>query len=145
MAARFHLKTEQYRTTPLSNLPGVSYEHISRLTREGYDNVENLANAMPLELALRTGFSYPQLRQWVSQAWLRSHLGNDYFPFVRDTGITSADELIDYLTQWAPADAAQPKDPLQAATKPDLYDKLQIVSELARLWRQEVDGWVFRE
>src|SRR5258708_16370954 len=54
MAARFHLKTEQYRATPLSNLPGVSYEHISRLTREGYDNVENLANAMPLELALLT-------------------------------------------------------------------------------------------
>ena len=100
---------------------------------------------MPLELALRTGFSYRQLRQWVAQAWLRAHLGSDYVPFIRDTGITSADELIDYLVQQAPADADQPKDPLKTATKPDLYDKLQIVSGLARLWRQDVDEWVFRE
>lgn len=145
MAARFHITTERYFATPLASLPGVSYEHISRLTREGYDNVENLANAIPLELALRTGFSYHQLRQWVAQAWLRTHLGSDYVPFMRDTGITSADELIDYLVQQAPAGADQPKDPLKTATKPDLYDKLQIVSGLARLWRQAVDEWAFRE
>jgi hypothetical protein len=90
---------DSYRALPLSMLAGMSYAHELRLEREGYDNVENLSNADPVDLAVRTCFSYNQSRQWIDQAWLAAHLREDYPDFVRHTGITSGDELRLFLIE----------------------------------------------
>jgi hypothetical protein len=82
-----------YRALPLSMLAGMSYSHELRLEREGFDNIENLSNADPVDLAIRTCFSYSQLKQWIDQAWLASHLREDYPGFAQRTGITNSEEL----------------------------------------------------
>lgn len=89
---------DNYRALPLSMLAGMSYAHELRLEREGYDNIENLCNADAVDLAVRTCFTYNQLRQWIDQAWLVGHLREDYPEFVRRTGITSSDELHHFLS-----------------------------------------------
>ena len=88
---------DSYRTLPLSMLAGMSYAHELRLEREGFDNIENLSNADAVDLAIRTCFSYGQLKQWIDQAWLATHLREDYPDFVRRTGIASSDELRHFL------------------------------------------------
>jgi hypothetical protein len=90
---------DSYRALPLSMLAGMSYAHELRLEREGYDNVENLSNADAVDLAVRTCFTYNQLKQWIDQAWLAIHLREDYPEFVRRTGITSGDELRLFLIE----------------------------------------------
>jgi hypothetical protein len=87
-----------YRALPLSMLAGISYAHELRLEREGFDNVENLSNADAVDLAVRTCFSYGQLRQWIDQAWLASHLREDYPHFVRRSGISTSEELHCFLS-----------------------------------------------
>jgi hypothetical protein len=86
-----------YRALPLSMLAGMSYSHELRLEREGFDNIENLSNADAVDLAVRTYFSYGQLKQWIDQAWLAAHLREDYPDFVRRTGIGSSEELRRFL------------------------------------------------
>jgi hypothetical protein len=88
---------DEHRAMPLSILAGMSYSHEVRLEREG---IENFSTADPVSLALRTGFGYRQLAQWVSEAWLAAHLRKDYPEFVRGTGITSADELQHFFATW---------------------------------------------
>jgi hypothetical protein len=107
---------ESYRSTPLSELQGMSLSHEVRLNREGFDNVENLAHADTIDLAIRTGLSYRQLRQWVGQAWLRSHLTDDYDAFVRNTGITARHELRDVVAQLT--SEAGPGKPTEQVLEP---------------------------
>ncbi|MEO6562364.1 MAG: hypothetical protein ABIN99_04870, partial [Nitrosospira sp.] len=92
------LPGDSYRALPLSMLAGMSYAHELRLEREGFDNIENLSGADPVDLAVRTCFTYTQLKQWIDQAWLAAHLREDYPDFVRRTGITSSDELHTFLS-----------------------------------------------
>lgn len=89
---------DSYRALPLSMLAGMSYAHELRLEREGFDNVENLSSADAVDLAVRTCFTYNQLKQWIDQAWLAAHLREEYPEFVRRTGITSSDELHHFLS-----------------------------------------------
>ncbi|MEO8767925.1 MAG: hypothetical protein ABI363_06250 [Nitrosospira sp.] len=96
---------DSYRALPLSMLAGMSYAHELRLEREGFDNVENLSSADAVDLAVRTCFSYNQLKQWIDQAWLAAHLREDYPDFVRRTGITSSDELRHFLSTCESAQA----------------------------------------
>ncbi len=91
---------DSYRALPLSMLAGMSYTHELRLEREGFDNLENLSNADAVDLAVRTCFSYTQLKQWIDQAWLAAHLREDYPDFVRRTGITSSEELRCFFCSW---------------------------------------------
>jgi hypothetical protein len=90
---------EPYAATPLSELQGMSLSHEVRLNREGFDNLENLSHADTVDLAVRTGLGYRQLRQWVGQAWLESHLVGDYAAFVKNTGITTRHELNEVMQQ----------------------------------------------
>lgn len=89
---------DSYRALPLSMLAGMSYAHELRLEREGYDNIENLSNADAVDLAIRTCFSYGQSKRWIEQAWLATHLREDYPAFVFRTAITSSDELRCFLS-----------------------------------------------
>jgi len=89
-----------YNFTPLSKLPGMSPADEVRLEREGYDNLEDLRHADPLDLAIRTGLSFRQLSLWIDQSWLRLHLGTDFQPFYQATGITCRRDLMAFLTAW---------------------------------------------
>lgn len=127
------LASEARRTLPLSILAGMSYSHEIRLEREGFDNAENLSHADPVDLAVRTGFSYGQLAQWVEEAWLVVHLREDYPEFVQASGITSRAEFRQYLQNGMAADAAVELlipgvDEQTVATR--LKAKLLAVSEL---------------
>ena len=92
-----NLSVLPYQVTPLSALFGMSYASELRLEREGIDSAENLSHANPVDLAVRTGFDYRQLQQWVSEAWLVRHLRDDYADFVRRTGLSSRAELEAYF------------------------------------------------
>jgi hypothetical protein len=98
-----YISTESYRALPLSMLAGMSYSHELRLEREGFDNIENFSSADPVSLAVRTGFGYPQLAQWVSEAWLVTHLREAYPEFVERSCITSRADLKLFLSGWNPA------------------------------------------
>ncbi len=91
-------RTIANQVMPLSNLHGMSFSHELRLEREGFDGVENLSHANAADLAVRTGFSYGQLRHWRSAAWLAAHLREDYNRFVCLTGIMSREELARFVT-----------------------------------------------
>lgn len=128
------LKVREY-ATPLSDLPGMNYSHQIRLSREGFDNIENLSTSSALDLALRTGFSYQQLSLWIGQASLHCYLRDDYHRFVDRTGLISLDDFCNY---WL---AAKQKDPgtdpateLIAATQTDEHkfnEKIRILGRLA--------------
>jgi hypothetical protein len=100
-AEKLGYKIEAYASTPLSLLQGMSYAHEVRLGREGFDNVENLAHADTIDLAIRTGFDYRQLRHWIGQAWLMTHLGSYYGEFAARTAITTRHELRELLPEDA--------------------------------------------
>jgi hypothetical protein len=91
------IPADGYRALPLSMLAGMSYSHELRLEREGFDNIENLSNADAVDLAVRTCFSYSQLKQWIDEAWLACHLREDYPYFVRRSGISTSEELHCFL------------------------------------------------
>lgn len=120
--------------SPLSDLPGINYNHEILLNREGYDNIENLANANALDIALRTGFSYQQLEQWISQARLHGHLRNDYHAFVNCTGILSLDDFVHfYRTAKLQDSAADPIELIIASLKNEKHDldnKIRILGYL---------------
>ena len=128
----------KYQAIPLSKLPGMSYAHETRLIREGFDNVENLATARPLDLMLRTGFTHRQIRQWIAQAWLHSHLREDYEEFVKQTGITGADELVEFLDKGN-AGSATPEECLSAATGDKYKHKIVALCRLVGKWKERAD------
>jgi hypothetical protein len=124
------LATEEDTSTPLARLPGMSYANALRLEREGHDNAETLAQADALDLALRTGFSYPQLARWIDQARLAALLGPDYAAFRQATGLSSASELVKYRAAAMARDASA--DPFAgiAAVNEQLAAKMRIVGAL---------------
>jgi len=92
------MTTRSYRATSLGELNGMSYAHEMRLVREGYDNMENLARADALDLAVRTGLGYGQLHAWIGQAWLRERLGGEgYEAFRAATGLLGRGDIERYL------------------------------------------------
>jgi hypothetical protein len=136
---------DSYRALPLSMLSGMSYTHELRLEREGFDNVENLSNADPVDLAVRTCFTYTQLKQWIDEAWLAAHLREDYPEFMRRTGIFTGEELrcflcaadseVDGITQLV---AALTSDPAAASSWKVRLTALKILLEARKAPSQKV-------
>ncbi len=109
MAARLMAyKVTRYAATPLSELQGMSLSHEVMLNREGFDNVENLGQADTIDLAIRTGFGFRQLSQWIGQAWLRLHLGEDFETFAHETGVTTRQELEQVIARYVKSSGAGP-------------------------------------
>ncbi len=90
----------------LALLAGMSTEHETRLQREGFDNLENLGHADPIDLAVRTGFGYRQLRHWIGEARLRLLLERDYDAFADATWVRTADELHELYAREGDAEKA---------------------------------------
>jgi hypothetical protein len=129
------LEDEAYQETPLSALSGMNFYHEVRLNQEGYDNAENLANAHPVDLALRTGFGYRQLRSWIGQAWLLSRLGeSDYRLFAKATAVTGPDELQQIADRDVEALIGAGEE-----EKTRLSTKIQNVRALLSGWNDQVD------
>lgn len=128
-------RTASPSSTPLSELSGMSYEHEVRLNRQGYDSVENVADANLLEMALRTGFSYAQLRTWVGEAWLRVRFGQDDFPkFVQLTGIRTADQ---FKTVFGDGENEAVAAVLSNQSAQAMKAKLQSIARLVSDWNPE--------
>jgi hypothetical protein len=122
---------DRYFATELVQLPGMSYAHELRLRREGYDNVDNLTTADPVELAVRTGFGFQQLFKWVSQARLMQHLRDDYKDFVHATGLTSIEEINSFIHNWRQQYPDQdPYEELVAAMNLKNEHKIRIICAL---------------
>jgi len=128
-------KEEKMASTSLSELSGMSYEHEVRLKRQGYDSVENVAEANLVEMAVRTGFSYGQLRTWAGEAWLYVRFGRADFPkLVQLTGIRTADQFRSIFGHagdgpWIPAAAEA-----FAAAPEQMKVKIKCVARLVRDW-----------
>jgi hypothetical protein len=127
------LGPQAYAGTPLSRLAGMSSDHEVRLDREGFDNLENLSHARAIDLAVRTGFSYRQLKQWVEEARLRVQLAEDFEEFADRTGIRTAEELVTY---WQ-VDPELATTHLQEIVSPKIFGKLTVVIPLLR--RKQAD------
>jgi hypothetical protein len=125
------LPDSAYGVEGLSKLPGMSYAHELRLSREGLDSAENLSHASVIDLAVRTGFSYPQLEQWKDQAWLCGHLRSDYEDFMKRTALTSRSELKAFRDAWAPVAGGKTAAAYLAGGDEGMERKIQVVLLLA--------------
>jgi len=122
------LSQNLYNSLSMSTVPGMSFAHEIRMQREGYDTVENLALADPVDLSIRTGFSYGQLRNWISQAQLIQHLREDYQKFVNATGISSTDDLTAFVKNWEKTHPGEdPCDELAKALNGELVHKIRVL------------------
>lgn len=134
-------KEEKMASTSLAELSGMSYEHEVRLKRQGYDSVENVAEANLVEMAVRTGFSYAQLRTWAGEAWLYVRFGRADFPkFVQLTGIRTADQFRSVFAQasdgsWTPA-----ANEVFAIADAAMKVKIKCVARLVHDWHQP-EAW----
>lgn len=122
-----------YRALPLYMLSGMSYAHELRLEREGFDNIENLSHADPLDIAIRTCFSYGQAKQWIDESWIAVRLREDYPVFVQATGITTGEELKTFFASGGAGDAAEKMELLVAA--------LSALSALSAEKRMTPESW----
>ncbi len=117
-----------YNTTAISQLPGLGPADEVRLEREGYDNLEDLGSADALDLAIRTGLSYRQLRLWIDQVWLRLHLGADFDAFHQATGITGRRDLAAFLAAWKSEQRpGSPAEYLAQGLDPRFAVKLEVI------------------
>jgi hypothetical protein len=124
---------EEYGSTSLRLVSGMSDLHAGRMEREGCDNVENLATCDPLELAIRTGFSYRQVRMWIGEACLRTALTVDFELFVATTGVRTHGELLAFAQKWQAEVHDEPAATFLARTagKPELAGKLTAILMIA--------------
>jgi hypothetical protein len=82
---------------PLSKLTGVTIWTEARLVEENVENIESMATASVEQLVLGTHFPTCQIVDWIDQAILYLHAGNDgeWFPQFRTVGIRGASDLLD--------------------------------------------------
>jgi hypothetical protein len=119
---------KQYKSLNMSTVPGMSFAHEIRMVREGYDTVENLALADPVDLSIRTGFSYGQLKNWISQAQLMEHLREDYQKFVSATGISCIEDLTAFVKNRRKTHPGEdPCDEIARALDGELEHKIRIL------------------
>lgn len=127
------VKDETWGATTLNKISGMNINHAFRMEREGFDNAENLACADPIELAMRTGFPYAQVKSWIDEARLLIHLGDDDFrAFTAGTGIRTYDQLCAFVKRWNRADGSWSAHLAKASGK-DIAAKLDAIVRIAGL------------
>jgi hypothetical protein len=119
-----------YGSTSLKKVSGMNINHAYRLEREGIDNLENLAASEPIEIALRTGFPYPQVKVWVEEARLRIHLSHHFIPFVERTGIRTHEQLCTFARRWDTANRGSVYTFLADTMRADAEMKKRIAAKL---------------
>lgn len=132
VSKKISIEKENFQSTPLSSLPGMSYMHLMRLEQEGFDNMENLKQADPLSLTLRTGFGFKQVSNWIGEAWLRYHLGDDYNDFKNKTGLTNRGELEYFVENWTDATGKKGEEFLVEVFMNSYKEKIIAVIEILK-------------
>jgi hypothetical protein len=119
----------------------MNINHAYRLEREGIDNAENVAASDPIEIALRTGFPYPQVKVWVEEARLRIHLAKHFVPFVERTGIRTDEQLCTFARRWDTATRGSVYDFLADTMRADEEKKKRIAAKLEAIvaLRESID------
>lgn len=125
------VQEESWGETSLNKISGTNINHVFRLEREGFDNAENLACADPIELAMRTGFPYVQVKSWIDEAKLLIHLGDDFRLFAAGTGIRTYDQLCRFVKRWDPAAGSWSEHLANASGKQSIAAKLDAVVRIA--------------
>jgi len=130
-----------YGSTSLKKVSGMNINHAYRLEREGIDNAENLAASDPIEIALRTGFPYPQVKVWVEEARLRIHLAKHFVPFVERTGIRTHEQLCTFARRWDTATRGSVYEFLADTMRADDETKKRIAAKLEAIvaLRESID------
>jgi hypothetical protein len=131
-----------YGSTSLKKVSGMNISHAYRMEREGIDNLENLAASEPIEIALRTGFPYPQVKTWVGEARLRIHLGRHFIPFIERTGIRTYEQLCLFADRWDATTRGSVYDFLADTMRADGATKKRIAAKLEAIvaLRDIIDG-----
>ncbi|HEV2718937.1 MAG TPA: hypothetical protein VG323_02875 [Thermoanaerobaculia bacterium] len=124
-------KEESWGETSLNKISGTNINHVFRLEREGFDNAENLACADAIELAMRTGFPYVQVKSWIDEARLLIHLGDDFRGFTAGTGIRTYEQLCTFVKRWDPAAGSWSEHLAKASGKSLLATKLDALVRIA--------------
>lgn len=125
------VKEESWGETSLNKISGTNINHVFRLEREGFDNAENLACADPIELAMRTGFSYVQVKSWIDEARLLIHLGDDFRAFAAGTGIRTYDQLCTFVKRWDNTAGSWSQHLAKASGKESMATKLDAIVRIA--------------
>ena len=82
---------------PLEMIEGINIFHKLRLSEEGIDNAQNLAEANLIDLVLKTPFNPNQLIDWIAQARLYIYFKDD-ISNLRALGVRTAFDLNDLST-----------------------------------------------
>jgi hypothetical protein len=93
--SREHLKIKRMsvQELPLSLIQGMNFWHEYRLTEEGVENIQNLATADVIDLAVATRYNLRMLLDWMDQSILIHRMGQKAIK-LRDEGfITGAIDM----------------------------------------------------
>lgn len=109
-------------TQPLSKLEGLNAYHEDRLLLEGAESLQNLACSDLVDLMLKTRYPVEQLVDWVDQALLHLHVGEQINHF-KASGLRTA---TDFLDAYSP----------QGLTEEALVSKRIDLARLLNNWNQ---------
>jgi hypothetical protein len=87
------------RTTPLTQIRGITPEIAERLDEEGISDVNGLAMADPLRLIRNTNYDRRLIVAWIDEAILMSKLPATW-KFLEEEGVTGAVDLVELV--WQP-------------------------------------------
>jgi len=104
------------KDVPLRWVKGINVWKVFRLEEEGIENVDNLATADPIDLAVKTQYSLKMLVDWIDQAIALDRLGSKALT-VRQEGLISGAIDLAWLS---------PKNSKDSTTAKLLADKLVI-------------------
>ncbi|HEY6181995.1 MAG TPA: hypothetical protein VIW67_07105 [Terriglobales bacterium] len=132
---------------PLQMIRGIDIWKEYRLEEEGIENVQNLATADVVELAVRTHYNFRTLIDWVDQAILLSRLTTDQAKKLSDQAVSlSAIDLAaaspasarDETIANAIADTIGVNKVLMSRTMNSLYED-RFVRDLWSLWQSKTE------
>jgi hypothetical protein len=100
---------EKSMEVQLSTIDGLSIFHQFRLQEEGIDTVQNLATSDPIDLAIKTRFTFQTIQDWIAQAKLCLLFPNHIKKF-KEIGIRTIHDFITLHQEKRLADIAKVVD-----------------------------------
>jgi hypothetical protein len=84
---------------PMTKIQGLNLWHQTRLAEEGIDNVQNLAESDIYDLIVYTRLGVRRLLDWIDQALLCIHVGDDFETYQK-VGMHTATEFVAVYQAW---------------------------------------------
>ncbi len=132
---------DMFAKAPLVKLDGLDSFIESRMLEENVENIQALATAQIQELVVNTYFPASQIVDWMDQAILYQHCGNEgqtRFEQFRQAGIRNATDFLDRLG----FDLGVPLDheKYELAFPPDVLQRCKTLAETIRSANQKADA-----